>query len=45
MYKIFKKPDKKMKHEEQQLKKKKDEIFNFIKELRVMFSKPLNSGS
>ena len=44
MYKIFKKPDK-MKHEEQQLKKKKEEIFNFIKELRVMFSKPLNTGS
>ena len=45
MCKIFKKPDK-MKHEEkQQLKKKKEEIFNFIKELRVMFSKPLNTGS
>ena len=43
MCKIFKKPDK-MKHDEQ-LKKKKEEIFNFIKELRVMFSKPLNSGS
>ena len=44
MCKIFKKPDK-MKHEKDQLKKKKEEIFNFIKELRVMFSKPLNSGS
>ena len=45
MCKIFKKPDKKMKHEKDQLKKKKEEIFNFIKELKILCSKPLNAGS
>ena len=44
MCKIFKKPDK-MKHEKDQLKKKKDEIFTFIKELKILCSKPLNAGS